>query len=325
MVIRTSMLPTGLALAGLLAAAAVAHAAEDRAATPPGAASYKDHVVPVLARYCYSCHGAEKQKADLNLAAYGDEAAVVKDRDRWENVQFFLEDGDMPPPGHDPRPTEAEVALVSGWIQARLAQVDCSIVNPGHVTLRRLNRSEYNNTIRDLVGIDFEPAKDFPADNVGYGFDNIGDVLSLDPLLVEKYLQAAEEITRPPSTPKAPPAGRSSASTAGPSSAGGERHEDGRLLASNGELVIEHDFPEAGHYILMARAYGEQAGPIRSRMAFKIDGKTVEEVDVRAERDAGTTRPPRRSRPASTGSPSPSSTTTPTTMRRTRSSAATAT
>ena len=64
--------------------------------------------------------------------------------------------------------------------------------NVGRVTIRRLNRTEYNNTIRDLVGVDFKPAEDFPADDVGYGFDNIGDVLSVSPLLLEKYLSAAE-------------------------------------------------------------------------------------------------------------------------------------
>src|SRR5207302_197758 len=66
--------------------------------------------------------------------------------------------------------------------------------NVGRVTIRRLNRTEYNNTIRDLVGVDFKPADDFPADDVGYGFDNIGDVLTVSPLLLEKYLSAAEMI-----------------------------------------------------------------------------------------------------------------------------------
>ena len=66
--------------------------------------------------------------------------------------------------------------------------------DPGRVTMRRLNRAEYNHTIRDLIGIDFQPAADFPADDIGYGFDNVGDVLSVSPLLVEKYFTAAERI-----------------------------------------------------------------------------------------------------------------------------------
>ncbi len=79
--------------------------------------------------------------------------------------------------------------------------VDCvRNPNPGKVTMRRLNRQEYRNTVRDLTGVDYEPAKGFPGDDVGYGFDNIGDVLSLPPLLMEKYLDAAEVISARPST-----------------------------------------------------------------------------------------------------------------------------
>src|SRR5437763_392294 len=80
-------------------------------------------------------------------------------------------------------------------LTAVLASLDCTQSREaGRVTLRRLNRAEYNNTIRDLVGVDFKPAADFPEDDVGYGFDNIGDVLSVSPLLLEKYLTAAESI-----------------------------------------------------------------------------------------------------------------------------------
>ena len=82
------------------------------------------------------------------------------------------------------------------WIKSALKADDCGrTFDPGRVTIRRLNRAEYNNTIRDLVGIDFHPADDFPSDDVGYGFDNIGDVLSMPPILMEKYLAAAETIS----------------------------------------------------------------------------------------------------------------------------------
>ena len=91
--------------------------------------------------------------------------------------------------------TEAEGATLTQYLQSVLSKANCKTnPDPGRVTLRRLNREEYNNTIRDLVGIDFRPADDFPSDDVGYGFDNIGDVLTLPPLLMEKYLAAAEAI-----------------------------------------------------------------------------------------------------------------------------------
>ena len=100
------------------------------------------------------------------------------------------------PPG-EPQPPQSEREFLAQWIDTQLAKVFTSGPrNPGRVTIRRLNRAEYNNTIRDLVGVDFQPADDFPADDVGYGFDNIGDVLSMPPLLLEKYLAAAEKIAR---------------------------------------------------------------------------------------------------------------------------------
>src|SRR5439155_23098520 len=74
------------------------------------------------------------------------------------------------------------------------AKNDKSAHDPGRVTMRRLNRAEYSNTIRDLVGIDFDPGDELPADDVGYGFDNIGDVLTISPLLMERYLAVAEAI-----------------------------------------------------------------------------------------------------------------------------------
>src|SRR5438093_5336637 len=98
------------------------------------------------------------------------------------------------PPEKKPQPTAEEREIITAWIQSEIFQCDCDHPDPGRVTIRRLNRAEYNNTIRDLVGLHFQPAKDFPADDSGYGFDNIGDVLSLSTVLVEKYLAAAEKI-----------------------------------------------------------------------------------------------------------------------------------
>ena len=100
------------------------------------------------------------------------------------------------PPEDRPQPSREEVGQLTRWIKSARQAEDCGrTFDPGRVTIRRLNRAEYNNTIRDLVGIDFHPADDFPSDDVGYGFDNIGDVLSMPPILLEKYLAAAETIS----------------------------------------------------------------------------------------------------------------------------------
>src|SRR5262249_36647407 len=120
----------------------------------------------------------------------------VAQRDVWESVLENLRSQTMPPEGQ-PAPTAAERQRVIDWIDATLSRADAQGQrDPGRVTMRRLNRVEYNNTIRDLVGVTFHPADDFPSDDVGYGFDNIGDVLSLPTILMEKYLAAADKIVK---------------------------------------------------------------------------------------------------------------------------------
>ena len=161
-------------------------------AAPPPTPDFATDIKPLLTRYCYPCHG-EKKKGGLDLRTYGDAAATRRAPEVFKKVLRNLEAHEMPPEER-PQPTPAQRALITHWIEVEILGCDCAHPDPGRVTLRRLNRVEYNNTIRDLVGVTFHPADDFPADDVGYGFDNIGDVLSLSPLLLEKYLAAAEKI-----------------------------------------------------------------------------------------------------------------------------------
>jgi hypothetical protein len=128
------------------------------------------------------------------LDKYRTAAAVSEDQATWRKVLRMLRARKMPP-AHSRRPKDAEYDSVNAWLEAALGQADrASPPDPGRVTIRRLNRAEYANTIRDLLGVEFNAAADFPSDDVGYGFDNIGDVLTLPPLLMEKYLAAAEQI-----------------------------------------------------------------------------------------------------------------------------------
>jgi len=151
---------------------------------------------------------------------------------------------------------------------------DCSKgERPGRVTLRRLNRAEYNNTIRDLFGIDIKPADIFPSDDVGYGFDNIGDVLTLPPVLLERYLEAAENVMRAVIV-------TADIDTA-PIKTG-----KGGTLASRGEIGQEFDLSADGQYVVRARAFGDQAGDEPVQMEFRIDGKEKKKVDVSAKQSA---------------------------------------
>lgn len=156
--------------------------------------TYEKDIVPFLKKHCFNCHGNGKAKADLSFDKFKDAESVLADRKTWDNVQHMVETCEMPPSGR-PKPESSEIDAVLKAVRGLFDEADKSAKpNVGRVTIRRLNRTEYNNTIRDLIGVDFKPAEDFPADDVGYGFDNIGDVLSISPLLLEKYLTAAESI-----------------------------------------------------------------------------------------------------------------------------------
>ncbi|MBW3623627.1 MAG: DUF1592 domain-containing protein [Armatimonadetes bacterium] len=159
--------------------------------------SFEKSVQPFLKTSCYPCHSGNRPQARLGLDKFTDENSIVENKEEWSKVLSHVNMRTMPPPGF-PKPSEEAIGHFTGWVGNKLAslnQTECSeAVSPGRVTLRRLNRLEYKNTIRDLMGVDFTGVEDFPSDDVGYGFDNIGDVLSLPPMLMEKYLGAAEEI-----------------------------------------------------------------------------------------------------------------------------------
>lgn len=153
-------------------------------------------IKPFIEEHCADCHDANTFEAKLNLLAYTDAASVAQDRNRWELIFDKLRHGEMPP-STQPRPNPGQLKAVTAWLAAEFDRQDKLAPPPvGHVAPRRLNRTEYNNTVRDLLGVDFQPADDFPPDDSGYGFDNNGDVLSMSPMLMEKYLQAAEKIAR---------------------------------------------------------------------------------------------------------------------------------
>jgi hypothetical protein len=156
--------------------------------------AFEKDIVPFFAKYCTACHGGKKPKADLSLEKFKDEKTAAEHRPLWEKVAQHLRSGEMPPEGRK-KPQPAEIERITAWIDTAMSRVDCTKErDPGRVTIRRLNKAEYKNTIRDLLGVTFKPADDFPSDDVGYGFDNIGDVLTMSPLLLERYLDAAEKI-----------------------------------------------------------------------------------------------------------------------------------
>ncbi|HKX29453.1 MAG TPA: DUF1587 domain-containing protein, partial [Blastocatellia bacterium] len=153
-------------------------------------------IQPFLSKHCYTCHNPEAKSGGLDLESYRTAAAALQNRQVWERIAQRLQAGEMPPPGM-PRPERTELEAVLRWIEQEFESAGRPAdPKPGIVTARRLNRTEYNNTVRELVGLDLEPATDFPPDDSAHGFDNIAGALSLSPTLMEKYLAAAERIAR---------------------------------------------------------------------------------------------------------------------------------
>ncbi|MCB1127837.1 MAG: DUF1592 domain-containing protein, partial [Verrucomicrobiae bacterium] len=251
--------------------------ADGPAGSGAGALPYETAVKPFFEAHCLDCHG-EKQKADLDLRLYETAADVQGHRDVFRLVLQNIEDHTMPPESR-PRPDPSEIEGVVQWLRTELARIDCTNPDPGRVTLRRLNRIEYNNSIRDLVGIEFEPAADFPMDDIGYGFDNIGDVLSMPPILFEKYLAAAERILDAAvvTGPGPLPAQRAE----GAKLRGGNRGRDGwRSLPSQGEVSTDFYLGEAGLYRLRAALTADQAGDEYARAGLRLDDQPRGDFEI---------------------------------------------
>ncbi|BFM08836.1 DUF1592 domain-containing protein [Halioxenophilus aromaticivorans] len=149
-----------------------------------------------LQEHCSRCHNDERysgnwslEEFDLASLAKGDELA------RWESILRVTQRGEMPPASR-PQPEEAELADFLGWLTGGLDDYAAAHPNPGRATLRRLNRTEYNNAIRDLLALDIDIREQLPTDDTGYGFDNIADVLSVSPTLMDRYLAVAGKVSR---------------------------------------------------------------------------------------------------------------------------------
>ena len=157
-------------------------------------AQFRKDIQPLLTEYCSDCHadGAKKGGVDFDTLKSESDGALLN-HELWAKVLKNVRAGLMPPE-KKPHPSADERAKLEKWIKYSAFGIDPQNPDPGRVTVRRLNRVEYRNTIRDLMGFDFKVEEELPPDDTGYGFDNIGDVLSMSPLLLEKYMQAAETI-----------------------------------------------------------------------------------------------------------------------------------
>lgn len=287
----------GVASAAALSAVAGFGVRSSPAAPTPAASSVAAAAAPKTAHadarlatvttfmnaHCVSCHGPTKKKADLVLHTYVDATSLVKGRKTIQQALEMVTAGEMPPEDK-PQPTADEVEAFAEALGELYAEADKDAKpDPGRVTVRRLNRNEYNNTIRDLLGVAFTPADDFPADDIGHGFDNIGDVLTVSPVLMERYLNAAEAVaastivTEPPQlAPR-----RMDAVNIEPKT--GRDEIEGRFRRlTTGAAGTTWNLTLDGEYKFKTRVYGRSAGDETPRAVLLLDGKEVASLDVTA-------------------------------------------
>ncbi|MEZ5363151.1 MAG: DUF1587 domain-containing protein [Bryobacterales bacterium] len=236
-------------------------------ATVAVAGVYDETVRPVLTQYCAGCHAGESPAGGLAIATLLEqpEDVALADRAHWEAIARRMRAGEMPPPGL-PQPERANTVAVADWVEASYARLDRSQpVDPGRVTARRLNRVEYANSVRDLLGLDMNPAAELPPDPYGYGFDNIGDVLSTNSALLDQYVKAAETIARA----SIPMDGETIEPTMQRYLA--ERIGQDRQM----RMRVDHAFPADGVYTLRTAFYQALKDGTRVRLTLSVDGREV--------------------------------------------------
>ena len=229
-----------------------------------------------VSRYCVGCHNDRTLAAGLSLAGVGADD-VGASAPVLEKVFQKLRAGEMPPPGR-PAPSVDERRALVAWLETALDTAATASPDPGAPAIHRLNRAEYTNAVRDLLALDLDHARDLPADDAGYGFDNIGDVLTVSPLHIEKYISAARRVSR------------LALGTATPSPVV-ERHEAprgtsdeafaGLPLNVRGGMLFRHVFPFDAEYVLTIRARGRRSMEMPPpKLDVRIDRRRVRLLDA---------------------------------------------
>ena len=242
-----------------LSLAAGAHAQEPAggsaaAELPPAASDARQ----LLDRYCVACHNARLETAGLSLEDI-DVAHVAAEPETWENVVRKLRTSTMPPPNR-PQPPAAASAATASWLASTLDRAAAASPNPGRTeTLRRLNRTEYQNAVRDLLALDVDATALLPPDESGYGFDNV-TVGDLPPALLDRYISAAQKISRLA-------IGTTQASLQAdvirvPADTTQEEHVPGLPLGTRGGVVIPYTFAQDGEYDIQVRLARNRTGNI---------------------------------------------------------------
>jgi len=249
----------------------------------PAAAAHK----AVLDRYCVTCHNQRTKASDLALDTV-DIARPSANAQVWEDVVRKLRTRSMPPQGM-PRPDEATYVAMTTFLETELDRASAASPNPGRPLIRRLNRSEYANAVRDLLVLDVDVSSLLPADDSAFGFDNVSDMLGTSPALLERYLVAADRVSAlAVGAPTAP--GSNTYRVRQDRSQ--DQHIEGLPLGSVGGLVVTHSFPQDAEYHFSLALYRTNLEAIRGlehphQIEITIDGARVFLATVGGEAEKG--------------------------------------
>jgi mono/diheme cytochrome c family protein len=228
----------------------------------------------LLNRYCVSCHSDRLKTADLSLQGV-DVEHIARDAAVWEKVLRKIRAGAMPPVGR-PRPEPAAYARFASHLESELDRAAAEKPNPGRTAaFHRINRVEYQNAIRDILGLEIEVAGLLPGDDAAFGFDNIGEMLTVSPDLLERYLSAANKITR---LAVGDPSLQLGSATYEVSQylLQNDRMTDDLPFSSRGGTSVRHHFPYSGEYAFKIRFAGVARPP--EAVEIRIDGARVAEL-----------------------------------------------
>ncbi len=248
--------------------------------------SWSSKVRPLIQASCSDCHSGAAADGSLDLESFATIEEVVDQRKLWKKIAGRVRDHQMPPVD-GPELSDSDRQMLLDWIENELPTVACSHGHhAGSVTVRRLTRFEYANTIRELLGIEFDPSEQFPVDESGYGFDNIGDVLSVSPLLLEKYLMAAEAISSSLIFDVARHRIDQTTIASDLATTDGSFVVDGsQVLTTTGSLSVPATISHSGRYRITVEAWGQQAGNEVVEMGISADGKLLKRFKVRVDKE----------------------------------------
>jgi hypothetical protein len=266
----------------ILAAFCCSLSAAPQSPAPTGTASQR----ALLDKYCVTCHNQRLKTAGLLLDKM-DLDHIGDGAETWEKVIRKLRGGMMPPVGM-PRPDRATVDGFTSWLENSLDRVALAKVNPGRSPLHRLNRSEYERAVHDLLDLDVDAQALLPADDESSGFDNIADVLKTSPSLLEQYLSASRKVAMlAVGDPATPPVGLVYRV---PPDLSQEDHIEGLPLGTRGGILIKHNFPLDGTYNFRVQLLQNIVGYITGleyphQLEISIDGERVFLAPVGGEAD----------------------------------------